>query len=135
MALLLFLRHGVVQHTQQTFNVVLKSLRAHIKRLTAAELDEAGRELLAARHGRALDEDRDDADVPLQGGFNLATDEVVRVVEAPPAAIINTYPAWAYHDEHYVAGRNGTADNFHEIVTRRYGVDIPDDVLAPEVIS
>ena len=30
-------------------------------------------------------EDRDDADVTLQGGFNLATNEVVCVVEAPVA--------------------------------------------------
>jgi hypothetical protein len=116
-------------------SIVLKPVRAQNHSLTAAELDDAGRKLLAARHGCAIDEDRDDADVTLQGGFNLMTDEVRRVVEAPSAVIISdTYPASADYDEHHFAGRDGPVDDFHEIVTRRYGIDVSDDVLAPEVI-
>ena len=54
---------------------------------------------------------------------NLATDEVLRVVEAPAAVVVgDAYPASADHDEHYVAGRDGTADEFDEIITRRYGI-------------
>jgi hypothetical protein len=59
--------------------------------------------------------DRDDADVTMQGSFNLATHEVVWVVETPVAVIIrDTCPATADHDEHHVARRDGMADNFRE---------------------
>jgi hypothetical protein len=71
-----------------------------------------------------------------QAGFNLATNEVVRVVEAPAAVFISdTHPILADHDEHYLAGRDSPADNFHEIIARLYGVDVSNDVLAPEVSS
>jgi hypothetical protein len=119
----LFLRHGLVQKGEQTISIVLKPLRAQNNSLTATELDQAGRKLLAARHARAVDEDRDDADATLQGGFNLTTDEVRRVVEAPAAVLISdTYPASADHDEHYVTGPDVLVDDFHEIVTRLYGI-------------
>ena len=63
-------------------------------------------------------------------------EERVLAIYPPPAGVIfDTYPASADHDEHHIAGRDGTADNVDEIVTWLDRVDIPDDILAPEMIS
>ena len=91
-------------------------------------------ELVHRRHGGAVEQHRDDADVALQGGAGFEADEVVRVVQpAAAAGVFGVEPFVAdQHDQHPARG-DGTLDGVDKVGARLDPFHVHEHAVGAEV--
>src|SRR5215218_9167989 len=90
-------------------------------------------QLLATRHDRALDQDRDHPDVALQRRRDLQADEVVGVIQPPPPVLVGgAEPARADHRQQHLTATHRLGDDLGEVNPQRDRVDIHEDLVVAE---
>ncbi|MEZ5610948.1 MAG: hypothetical protein R3E45_10980 [Rhodocyclaceae bacterium] len=103
-------------------------------RVEAGQRPQRFRQLLGARHRRALDQHRIDRHGGFERGGDLAGDPVVGLVEAPPAsAVARIEPVRADQHHHRVGTAEGMADDLAEIRSAGNALDIAEHALVTEV--
>jgi hypothetical protein len=104
--------------------------------MTVHHPDKAGRQLVGARHRGPVDQDRNDADIALQGRLNLQADEVVGIFQATlPIMIGDREPTLTDQRQQHVAGPDRVGDHLGKLVAQLERVDILEDLLAAEVLD
>ena len=104
--------------------------------VAAGQKGQALRQILPARHDRALDQDRDDPHAAGQGGLDFQPDDVVGIVEPPGAALIGGgQPVRADDCQQHPAGRDRAEDFLGEVHARLDRVDIDEDLALAETIG
>ena len=134
--LVLDVGEGALHDVEQALGVGAEAVRAELERLPTDHRRDARRQLVAARHQRAVDQDRDEQDLPLQRGLDLEPDEVVGVVQAPRSVRGgDVEPLLADQGEQDVARPDGVGDGLDEVVTELDGVDVLEDLVRPEPLG
>ena len=83
------------------------------------------RQILAPWHGRAVDEEGNDANVALERRLDLDADEIVRIVDATPAVFVGARnPSLSDDSDEGVALADALGQNIEEIDAWRNIVDV-----------
>ena len=121
------------QHPRQTVGVAVEAARAELERLAAHEPRKAVGQLVRPRHPCAIHEDRDDAHIARQRRFDFQADEVVGVVEPPPAALVgDRQPLVADQGQQHITRSDSRGDRRHEVVAQGDRVDVLEDLRVAE---
>ena len=127
---------GALHDFQEALGVGAEASGAELERLAADHRRDAGRQLVAPRHQRTLDQDRDEQDLPRERGLDLEPDEVVGVVEPTrPVRAGDVEPVLADQGEQDVARPDRVRDRLDEVVAELDGVDILEDLIRPEAFG
>ena len=79
-------------------------------------------------------QDGDDTDLAGQGSFDLHSDEVARIIQAPsPVSVGDSEPPAANQRQQHVTRSNRRGDHLDEVVAQFNGVDILEDLTSAEV--
>ena len=106
------------------------------QRVTAGQAGQALRQILPARHDRALYQDRNDPHVAGQCGLDFQPDDVVWIIQPPAALLIGCgQPGRADDRQQHLAGRHRAADFLGEVHARLDRVYIDEDLALAETIG
>jgi hypothetical protein len=95
---------------------------------------ELARQGLQGGHGRAVEQDRHDPDIPCQGGTGLQADEVVRIIQPPaPGGVGDVEPFVADQDDQHPARGDGLFDRDDEISAGLDALHIHEHPVGAEV--
>jgi hypothetical protein len=109
----------VIQNARQAFDVRVPSGVAQLDGLPSGEPFEIGGELRCGWHDRPFDQHGNDPHVAGEGDADLETDEIVRIVEAPPSVAVGARQPLPAHDrEQHIAGADGALEDVHEVDAR-----------------
>jgi hypothetical protein len=124
-----------VQYFEESVCVVFEAARAEFESLTTLQADQASRQLISARHICPSNQDRNDSDVALQGGPDLQTHKIIRIIKAPPPTVIgDREPSITDQRQQHVAGTDRSANNLDEVVTELDRVDVFEDLSGAKVL-
>src|SRR5215510_4577673 len=76
---------GSIQHMEQPLGIEIEPARAELQCLAVGQLGQACGQLVGTGHSGPLHQDRNNADPPCQGSFDLYPDKVVWVIQPPPS--------------------------------------------------
>jgi hypothetical protein len=80
------------EHAGQSFDVSFEAGMGNLDILPASEAPQALWQITGLRHQGAIDEDRDHANPALEGGFDLDSNKIIRIVDAPPIVLVRGNP-------------------------------------------
>ena len=102
----------------------------NLDRLPAGEALQDVGQIHRLGHRRAVDENGNDRDFPLECRRDLDADEIVGIIEATPVLIVDTRsPMLADDGNERVAFSHALGQDVNEIAARWNGVDIEEDVV------
>ncbi len=105
-----------LQNGRQAFDVRIPSGVAQLDGLASGEPFEIGRQLRSGWHDRSFDQHGNDPHVAGESDPDLETDEIVRIVEPPPAVPVGARQPLPAHDrEQHIAGTDGALEDVHEV--------------------
>ena len=120
----------------QAPGVVTEALVPNRQRIAAGQTGEALRQILPARHDRALDQDRNDPHVAGKGGLDFQPDDVVWIIKPPTAPLVGRgQPLRADDRQQHPAGRHRAEDFLGEVHARLDRVHIDEDLALAETIG
>lgn len=100
----------------QTPGIGAEALVPDRQRVAVGQVGQALRQVLSARHDRALCQDRDDAHVAGEGSLDLQPDDIVGIIQPPAASVIGCgQPARPDDRQHYLARIHRAEDRLGEI--------------------
>jgi hypothetical protein len=127
---------GPVHHPEQPVGVELEAARTEFQGLAAHQSGQTVRQLVGARHARAVDQNRDDADLTTQGSLDLQPDKILRVIDAPPAiTVTDVEPLITDEREQDVARPDRSGYHLDEVVAQLDGVDVLEDLARTEAFG
>src|SRR5262249_9621588 len=92
------------------------------------------RQLTRLRHLGAIQQDRDDGNVALEGRPDFDSHKIVRVIQAAVAFFITRIePVWADHREQHVTLGDLLAEHLDKVDPQRDGVDVHEQEVAAEL--
>ena len=129
-------RQNPLNRRDQPPGIVTETLMPDTERVTAGQTGKAVRQVRAARHDRALHQDRDYPHLARKCRPDLQPDQVIGIIKPPPAPLISRrQPARADHRHQHHARIYRVGDRLREVHPRLNGLHVNEDLLRAETVD
>jgi hypothetical protein len=127
---------GVFDTAQKLLDIEVPPMLAQLDRLAPRKWPEVFGKIGHLGHGRGFDEYRKDEHLTPQGGLDLQTDEILRIIETALAAFVaGLNPVAPNHQNKDVARIDRPRERLDEIIARLEPIDIAENPVRSEMIA